>query len=222
MEQAGQKERSAFIARETLLTPVPLIPEIRLHLAVETIPLWQKTEDELAVLGLPPPFWAFAWAGGQGLARFILDHPHLVAGKSVTDIASGSGLVAIAAMKAGAARVIANDIDPFAGSAIALNANVNGVAVDVVTEDIIGEDMSADAVLVGDLFYERDIAARLLPWLQQLQAEGRLVLIGDPGRSYFPVGAAVEIARYEVPVSRELEDSEIKRCTVWRLAGSVV
>ncbi len=212
----GRHDKQAFIlANTTLLTP-PLVPEIRLHLAEESIALWEKTEEELERLGLPPPFWAFAWAGGQGLARYILDHPHIVAGKSVIDIASGSGLVAIAAMKAGASRVIANDIDEFAACAIALNAQANGVNISPSGDDIIGAAVGADVVLVGDLFYERDVASRLLVWLQRLQGAGKTVLIGDPGRSYLPVEALQEIARYDVPVTRELEDADIKRCTVWR------
>lgn len=212
----GRHDKQAFIlANTTLLTP-PLVPEIRLHLAEESIALWEKTEEELERLGLPPPFWAFAWAGGQGLARYILDHPHIVAGHSVIDIASGSGLVAIAAMKAGASRVIANDIDEFAACAIALNAEANGVTISSLGDDVIGETIGADIVLVGDLFYERDVASRLLVWMQRLQGAGKTVLIGDPGRSYLPVEALEELARYDVPVTRELEDADIKRCTVWR------
>lgn len=212
----GRHRKQAFVLANTALLAPPLVPEIRLHLATQSIALWEKTEEELERLGLPPPFWAFAWAGGQGLARFILDHPHIVAGQNVIDIASGSGLVAIAAMKAGASTVVANDIDDFAACAMALNAEANGVTVSPLGDDVIGEAIAADVVLVGDLFYERDVASRLLAWLQQLQAIGKTVLIGDPGRSYLPIGALEEIARYDVPVTRELEDADIKRCTVWR------
>lgn len=209
-------ERLAFVRRETRQLPVPLTPEITLHLAVESIPLWQKTEEELAEAGLPPPFWAFAWAGGQGLARYILDHPDIVAGKTVLDIASGSGLVAIAAAKAGAAAVTANDIDPFATAAIALNAELNGVRLTISPADFIGTTITQDIILVGDLFYERDIASRLFTWLKALQRQGKTVLIGDPGRTYLPADQLEKLADYDVPVTRELEDAEIKRCTVWR------
>lgn len=209
-------ERLAFVRRETRQLPVPLTPEITLHLAVESIPLWQKTEEELAEAGLPPPFWAFAWAGGQGLARYILDHPDIVAGKTVLDIASGSGLVAIAAAKAGAAAVTANDIDPFATAAIALNAELNGVRLTISPADFIGTTITQDIILVGDLFYERDIASRLFTWPKALQRQGKTVLIGDPGRTYLPADQLEKLADYDVPVTRELEDAEIKRCTVWR------
>lgn len=207
----------AFIRANTALLSPPLVPEIRLHLAEESIPLWTKTEEELDRLGLPPPFWAFAWAGGQGLARHILDHPALVTGRSVIDIASGSGLVAIAARLAGAAAVSANDIDDIAACAIALNASANNVALAISCQDMIGGMITADVVLVGDLFYERDLAGRLLVWLQRLHAAGKTVLIGDPGRSYLPVAALEELAHYDVPVTRELEDAALKRCSVWRL-----
>lgn len=209
-------ERLAFVRRETRRLPVPLTPEITLHLAVESIPLWQKTEEELAEAGLPPPFWAFAWAGGQGLARYLLDHRDIVAGKSVLDIASGSGLVAIAAAKAGAAAVTADDIDPFAAAAIALNAELNGVRLAISPADLIGSAVTQDIILVGDLFYERDIARRLFTWLSALQEQGKTVLIGDPGRTYLPKDRLEQLASYDVPVTRELEDADIKRCTVWR------
>ncbi len=207
-----------FIRSNTGAMTPPLVPEIMLHLAHEAVPVWQKTEEELGEIGLPPPFWAFAWAGGQALARHVLDHGKLVRGRSVIDLASGSGLVAIAAIKAGAASVLAADIDGFAVSAIGLNAALNGVTFDVTRDDLLAAPPPAcDVVLVGDLFYEKSLAARALVWLQQAEAAGSLVLIGDPGRSYLPKDELVKLAEYNVPVTRELEDSEIKRSAVWRL-----
>jgi predicted nicotinamide N-methyase len=208
----------AFIRANTALAAPPHVPEIRLHLADEAHDLWKKTEEELAGIGLPPPFWAFAWAGGQGLARHILDHPALVAGKRILDFASGSGLVAIAARKAGAAAVTAADIDPFARVACALNGAENGVEFAFTGEDLIGTDDGWDMILAGDVFYDRELAARLVPWFSTLRLRGAEVLVGDPGRSYLPKERLEALAVYEVPVSRALEDSEIKRTTVWRFA----
>lgn len=212
-------DRRAFIARETRLRAPPLVPEIVLHLADESIPLWQKTEEELAADGLPPPFWAFAWAGGQALARYILDQPHLVRGRRVLDFAAGSGLVAIAAAKSGAREIIAAEIDPFAEAAILANATANEVKVAVTMADIVGSDEGWDVVLAGDICYERDLAARVFSWLQALQARGAMVRIGDPGRSYLPKERLVALESYAVPVTRELEDAEIKRSTVWLLGA---
>jgi predicted nicotinamide N-methyase len=206
----------AFIRANTALAAPPHVPEIRLHLADEAHDLWKKTEEELAGIGLPPPFWAFAWAGGQGLARHILDHPALVAGKRILDFASGSGLVAIAARKAGAAAVTAADIDPFARVACALNGAENGVEFAFTGEDLIGTDDGWDMILAGDVFYDRELAARLVPWFSALRLRGAEVLVGDPGRSYLPKDRLEALALYEVPVSRALEDSEVKRTTVWR------
>jgi predicted nicotinamide N-methyase len=209
----------SFIRENAALTTPPLVPEVALHLAVEALPLWEKTEEELQAIGLPPPYWAFAWAGGQALARYVLDHPELVAGRAVLDVASGSGLVAIAAMKAGALRVEATEIDAIACAAIAANAEANGAAIRVAEGDPIGRDVATDVVLVGDAFYEKPLADRLLPWLERLAERGASVLIGDPGRSYFPTERFELIASYEVPVTRALEDAEIKRTSVWRLGG---
>jgi predicted nicotinamide N-methyase len=206
----------AFIRAETRLRPVPHAPEIRLHVADEATDLWQKTEEELGTLGLPPPFWAFAWAGGQALARYILDHPETVRGRTVLDFASGSGLVAIAAAKAGAGEVSACDIDAFALAAIGLNAEANGVAIGALQADLVGQDHGWDTVLAGDICYERDTAERVVAWLQTLGRRGATVLIGDPGRSYLPKDALEALATYEVPVTRSLEDAEIKRSSVWR------
>jgi predicted nicotinamide N-methyase len=208
-----------FIRANTSVMAPPLVPEVRLHLAHEAVPLWQKTEEELGEMGLPPPFWAFAWAGGQALARHVLDHPELVAGKRVVDLASGSGLVAIAAMKAGAAGVLAADIDGFALAAIRLNAGLNGVALEVTGEDLLERPAPpCGAILVGDLFYEKDLAGRVLSWAAAAEARGIMALIGDPGRSYLPRAELTKLGEYRVPVTRELEDAEIKLTSVWRLS----
>ncbi|PVE26124.1 nicotinamide N-methylase [Microvirga sp. KLBC 81] len=205
----------AFIRAETRLLPVPHTPELSLYVADEATELWQRTEEELGEIGLPPPFWAFAWAGGQALARYILDHPETVRGRRVLDFASGSGLVAIAAMKAGAAEVAACDIDSFAIAAIRLNAEANGVTVTPVQADLIGQDLGWDTVLAGDICYERDLAERVTDWLFALSRRGATVLIGDPGRSYLPKERLDRLEVYEVPVTRTLEDAEIKKTSVW-------
>jgi predicted nicotinamide N-methyase len=206
---------AAFIRAETRLHPVPHAPEILLHVADEATALWARTEEELGAVGLPPPFWAFAWAGGQALARYVLDRPETVRGRTVLDFASGSGLVAIAAARAGAGRVEASDIDAFAIAAIRLNAGANGVAVEPVAEDLIGADRGWDTVLAGDICYERDLAARVVAWLEALARRGARVLVGDPGRSYLPRERLEALATYEVPVTRTLEDADIKRTSVW-------
>lgn len=214
---SAARDPEAFIRQETALKPVPHVPEIVLHVADEAMTLWQKTEDELAEIGLPPPFWAFAWAGGQALARFILDHPDLVAGRRVLDFASGSGLVGIAAAKAGAVHVLCADIDPFARAAIALNARANGVTLASTLRDLIGEAGEWDVILAGDICYERELAARVIAWLEAEQARGVTVLIGDPGRAYLPKARLQSLADYRVPVVGALEDNEIKKTSVWRL-----
>jgi len=209
-------DRAAFIRAQTRLLPTPHAPEITLYLADEATELWQKTEDELGEIGLPPPFWAFAWAGGQALARYLLDHPALIAGRSVLDFASGSGLVAIAAAKAGAARVEACDIDDFALAAMQLNAQANGVELKIRSDDLIGRDEGWQVVLAGDVSYERDMAQSVTDWLYGLSQRGALVLIGDPGRAYLDRRRLEAVAEYQVPVTRTLEDCEIKRSQVWR------
>ena len=209
-------DRKAFIRDNTRRLAVPHAPEISLWIADEATELWQRTEDELGQIGLPPPFWAFAWAGGQALARYILDNPKIVAGRRVLDFASGSGLVAIAAAKAGASRVEACDIDAFAIDAIALNAADNGVSIEAHLGDLVGRDDGWDIVLAGDVSYERDMAARVTDWLDVLRKRGATVLIGDPGRSYLARERLISVADYRVPVTRALEDAEIKETRVWR------
>ena len=194
---------------------MPLVPELRLHLAHEAIPIWQKTEEELGQMGLAPPYWAFAWAGGQALARHIIDYPDFVSGKSVLDLATGSGLVGIAAMKAGAASVLATDIDAFAEAAAIINATANLVDITFTRDDLLGSaPPNFDVILVGDLFYEKLLAARCMDFLTRSSAQ---IMIGDPGRSYLPKERLEQVATYSVPVSRELEDTEIKKTCVWRL-----
>ena len=210
---------AAFIAANTRLQRVPHAPEISLWLADEVTPIWRLTEEELGEMGLPPPFWAFAWAGGQGLARWLLDHPGEVAGKRVLDFATGSGLVGIAAMRAGAASVLCADIDPFCAAAVAANAGANGVRLDFTAADLLeAPPPEVDLICAGDVCYERPMTDRVLQWLGQGRAAGARVLIGDPGRSYFPKdGGLTLLAEYAVPTSRELEDQEIKRTRVWAL-----
>jgi predicted nicotinamide N-methyase len=210
-------DRERFIRANTSVMEPPLVPEVMLHLAHEAVPLWQKTEEELGEMGLPPPFWAFAWAGGQALARHVLDHPELVRGKRVIDLAAGSGLVGIAALKAGAAEVLAADIDHFALAAIHLNAALNGCEIAVTGEDLLSAPApSWDVVLVGDLFYEKDLAGRVFAWLTEAETRGLLTLIGDPGRSYLPRDRLEKLGEYRVRVTRDLEDAEIKVTSVWR------
>lgn len=211
-------QRCSFIVAQTTILPVPLVPEVKLHLAHEAVPLWQKTEEELGEMGLPPPFWAFAWAGGQALARYVLDHPELVRSKRIIDLASGSGLVAIAAMKAGAKHVLAADIDAFAVAAISLNAALNQVEVAATADDLLESNSQEEVILVGDLFYEKSIVSRCYNWLLRAREAGSRVLIGDPGRSYLPKDKLVKLIEYNVPVTRDLEDAEIKRTSVWTLA----
>jgi predicted nicotinamide N-methyase len=209
---------AAFILSNTEILSPPLVPEVKLHLAHEALPIWQKTEDELGEIGLPPPFWAFAWAGGQALARYVLDHPEIVQGLRVVDLASGSGLVGITAMQAGAASVLAADIDAFSIAAIHLNAALNQVELAVTSDDLLQTSLQdVDVILVGDLFYEKALASRCYDWLLQCRAAGAKVLIGDPGRSYLPREQLHKIVEYKVPVSRDLEDAEIKNSAVWKL-----
>ena len=204
-----------FIKTTTTPQFPPLVPEICLHLASEIVPLWRKTEEELAAEGVPPPYWAFAWAGGQALARYILDHGLAV--PTVLDFGSGSGLVAIAAAKADAGHVLAADIDPFAAAAIAFNAAQNGVSIEVTQDDVIGRNGGWKAILIGDMCYERPLAERLLAWLTEQVRGGALVLLGDPGRTYFPKSGVTKLATYNVPTTRELEDREIRETSVYRL-----
>ncbi len=207
-----------FIRHNTAIVAPPLVPEIRLYLATEVTPIWQATEESLAQGAVPPPYWAFAWAGGQALARYLLDHPEQVAGRSVLDFGAGSGLVAIAAAKAGAESVLAAEIDHFAAAAIAANAALNDVAVTVTTADVIDTaDPRWGIITAGDVCYEQPMAGRVTAWLRALARSGSLVLLGDPGRAYLPTDGLRERARYLVPTSRELEDRETREGVVWEV-----
>ncbi len=208
-----------FILENTRILSAPLVPEVRLHLAEESVPIWQKTEEELGQMNVPPPYWAFAWAGGQALSRYLLDNREIVAGRSVLDIGAGSGLGSIAAKLAGATRVLANDIDAIALAAITLNARINDVSIETTGDDLLARPPAPfDVVLVGDLFYERPLAESVLAFAEAAKSRGADVLVGDPRRSYFPKEKFVQVAHYAVPVTRELEDAEIKQSAVWRLA----
>lgn len=212
----AHRDPTAFIRANTTLMPPPNVPEIKLHLADEVVPLWQLTEEELAQQGLPPPYWAFAWAGGQALARYVLDRPETVRGRRVLDFAAGSGLVAIAAAKAGASEVTAADVDAFAAAACRLNAAANGVEISHFADDVIGRYGGWDAVLAGDICYEKPLAERVIEWLAQLAASGTTVLIGDPGRTYLPKDRLEPLTHYCIAVARELEDRDVCVTAVWR------
>ncbi|WP_433296449.1 class I SAM-dependent methyltransferase [Actinoplanes sp. CA-030573] len=206
-----------FIRTHTTLAPVPFVPEVRLFQAEEPIELWEKTEaagDEQ-----PPPFWAFAWAGGQALARHVLDRPELVGGRGVLDLATGSGLVAVAAALAGAAPVVANDIDPYSLAAAAANAEANGVEVRTVEADVLDTDPEEQVILAGDVFYSRAMAARVLPFLRRAAGRGCLVLVGDPGRAYLPIDGMIKQRSYDVPVIESLESVPVRHTTVWQVTG---
>ena len=210
--------RESFISDNTILTTPPLIPEIRLHLATEITPLWQATEETLQTVGLPPPYWAFAWVGGQAVARHILDHPEIVRGRRVLDFAAGCGLIGLAAARAGAAEVLAVDIDLFALAAIRLNAAANGLAVAVTAEDVLARPPEGfEVVLAGDVCYERPMAEAVIAWLRARAAAGATVIIGDPGRNYLPRTGLTALARHLVPTVSDVEDTEAKSTTVWRV-----
>ena len=206
-----------FIRANTEIAAPPLVPEIRLHLATAVTPLWQATEAFLDRTGLPPPYWAFAWPGGQALARHLLDHFELARGRAVLDFAAGSGLVAIAAARAGARRALAYDIDPAACTAMQLNAMLNEVEIDIRCADLTGSaERAADVILAGDVCYEREMAECVAGWLARQAGLGAVVLLADPGRAYRPQQGLCELARYRVPTSRDLEDREERETVVWR------
>jgi predicted nicotinamide N-methyase len=217
---------SEIIRTGTELRSMPLLPEIRLHQAGDPISMWQRTEQAAGRDDLEPPFWAFPWAGGQALARYLLDHQETVLGRRVIDVASGSGLVAIAAAKAGAGTVTAYDTDPLAAAAIGLNAAANGVTIQAVCADILSEDgppsPGADLVLVADAFYERDLASQVTEFLGRCRDEGVDVLVGDLGRRYLPYSRLTALASYDVPGLGALESRDVIRTTVWTLSGPPV
>lgn len=207
----------AFIRANTTIAHAPLVPEIALHLATEITPIWQATEAWLGEQGIEPPFWAFAWPGSQAMARLILDEPGRVAGQRVLDFAAGCGLAAIAAARAGAARIEAAEIDPLASAATRLNAALNGVTVAALTGDLVGAPCRWDRVLAGDVCYEAPMTRHILPWLRRLAAEGAEVWLADPGRAYLPRQGLSEIGRFDVPTTRELEDQDRRAVTLFRL-----
>jgi len=213
----GVSTATEFVRANTRVAPVPFLPELVLHQAEEPIELWERTEA--AGFEQPPPFWAFAWAGGQALARHVLDHPELVEGRDVLDLATGSGLVAIAAAKAGARSVTANDIDPLSLAAAEANAVANNVKVALIEEDLLTQGYAdAGVILAGDVFYSREMAAGVLPFLRQAAGRGALVLVGDPGRAYLPVEGMLLRQAYDVPVNEALESVPMRRTSVWHAA----
>lgn len=209
-----------FIRNNTALEAPVMVPEFRMWLASEYVPIWQATEAWLEEQNVDPPYWAFCWPGGQAIARFVLDNPALVAGKRVIDFAAGSGISSMAAARAGAASVVANDIDLLSLVAARLNAAVNGLDVATSSEDwLAGESGTpdADVVIAGDVCYEREMSVRALAWLRSHAAKGRLVLLGDPGRNYFTAQGLEEQARYEIPTSLQLENRGMRETVVWRV-----
>ena len=208
----------AFVLRHTRVRPVPGLEEIRLHLADQVLPLWHAVEAETGDADPPLPYWAFAWAGGLALGRYLRDHPEAVRGRRVFDLASGSGLCAIAALNAGATEAAGADIDPFAVAAIELNAHANGRRVTAVRRDVLGEEPpDVDVILAGDCWYEQGLAGRVLPWLLRAREREIDVLVGDPGRRYLPTDHLIELASYDVRTTTELEDLELKQGRVYAL-----
>lgn len=218
MTAAPVTDAAAFVRANTIPASPPLTPELTLHLATEVTPLWEATEATLARANLPPPYWAFAWPGGQALARYMLDNPGLVAGRTVLDFAAGSGIVGLACARAGAATVLACDIDPFAVAAMKLNAAANRLALETTSEDLVGRPMGGvDIVLAGDVCYERPMAERATGWLRGLAKAGKTVIMGDPGRAYLPAEGLEAVADYIVPTPLDLEDSDRRHTRLWRV-----
>lgn len=208
----------SIILDNTRVMAPSLVPEIQLHLAAEDRALYRAGEDELDALGLGTPYWAFAWAGGQALARYVLDNPKSVAGRRVLDFGAGSGLVAIAAAKANAFDVIAADIDPVAAQAMELNRSLNDVWFDIEMEDVVGTLGNWEVLLVGDVCYDKEMADRMLPWLRKLHGMGRTVLFGDPGRFYLNGMGLEPLASYHAETTGIMEDSDLRNARVWRFA----
>ena len=212
----------AFVLHHTRLHPVPGLEEVRLHLADAALPLWHAVQIETDDPDAALPYWAFAWAGGLAIGRYLRDHPETVAGRRVFDLASGSGLCALAAMHAGAAEATGSDIDPLAAAAIELNARANGRRVSVVRRDVLeDEPPEVDVILAGDCWYEAELAGRVLPWLRHARNLGIRVLVGDPGRRYLPVDELVELATYEVRTTTDLEDLELKHGLVYAMRPAI-
>jgi predicted nicotinamide N-methyase len=216
--QAGEAPRE-FVTRNTRVGRAALVPEIELLLGNMVIPLWELIESEYEERGMNPPYWAFAWPGGQALARYILDQPNLVQGRTVLDFASGSGIAGIAAARMGALSVLCADTDPLAEAACELNSRRNGVRVETTTTDLVGFDFVPDVVLAGDICYDRAMSSRAIAWLVELALKGAIVLIGDPGRNYLPKTGLDPITYYPVNTSLDLEDTEMRRADVYRLVA---
>ncbi|HEY5300925.1 MAG TPA: 50S ribosomal protein L11 methyltransferase [Acetobacteraceae bacterium] len=212
-------DAEAFVRAHTIPGHAPLVPEITLRLATEITPIWQATETWLAIRNVDPPFWAFAWPGGQALARHILDHPATVAGRRVLDFAAGGGLAAIACARAGAAVVEAAEIDALAVRALQLNAAANGVALHATSADVVGTACRWDLILCGDVCYEAPMAAHILPWLRAMAA-GAEVWLADPGRAYLPTSGLTEFARYAVPTTLELEGRALRTVMLYHLEAT--
>ncbi len=214
-----QEDFGAFIRANTEIFAPPLVPEIRLHLATEITSIWQAAEAQMETQGLPPPFWAFCWPGGQALARYILDNPDTVAGRRVLEFAAGGAVSGIAAAMAGAASVTANDIDGFALTAAGFNAELNEVDLEISANDLVlsGCADEFDVILAGDIFYEQTPSIDIEDFLRREAARGALVLIGDPGRKYLPRDGLTAIARYDVPTTLEIEDRAVREGIVWRV-----
>lgn len=211
----------AFVLRETRLRPVTGLEEIRLHLADEVLPLWRAAQVATGDPDAALPYWAFAWAGGLAIGRYLREHPEAVAGRRVFDLASGSGICAIAAMRAGAAGATAVDIDVFSIAAIELNARANGLRIAIGRHDVLDDEVpDTDVVLAGDCWYDEALANRVLPWLDRARERGADVLVGDPGRRYLPTDRLVELATYEVRTTTELEDLALKQGRVYTLPPS--
>jgi predicted nicotinamide N-methyase len=208
----------AFVLRHTTLLPVPDLPEIRLHLADDVLPVWHALQQASGDPDAPLPYWAVAWGGGLALSRYLVDHPEAVAGRRVLDLASGSGLCAIAAMRAGAGSATGVDIDPYAVAAISLNARANHVRVGALARDVLDDDPpDVDVVIVGDAWYEARFAARVLPWLRRAQGRSIDILVGDPGRRFLPIADLVEVGAYDVRTTSELEDLAYRQARVYSL-----
>lgn len=208
------------ITRCTRPATLPLLPELRLHLVTRDAPLWQATDADLVRLGVTAPFWATAWAGGQGLARYLLDHPGEVAGKRVLDLATGSGIVAIAAMKAGAASVRATDIDAYAVEATRLNAALNGVTLQLVLGDVIDDPCDdIDVVLAGDVFYDRSLSLRSMRWFRELATGGKPVIVGEAGRYHRPKADLMPRGAYDIAETAEIEDDGVRHTNVYAIRG---
>ena len=216
---ASYEAAAAFIQANTEVDSPPACPEIKLWIATEVTPLWEATEEALLRVNLPPPYWAFCWAGGQALTRWVLDNPEQVAGKRVLDFAAGSGVTAVAAAICAATQVEAAEIDPMACFAIRANAELNGVAVEVLTEDVVGSPCRWDVVVAGDVCYEAPMTAHIWPWLVSLAAQGATVIMADPGRAYLPKTGLLKVAQYTVQTSLDLEDRTQRDVVIFKIVG---